>query len=83
MNPFIWDDIGSADPAVYDEYCSFIGDAEITVENSIDFAREYMKSIKYADLTAAFNNIDINKWMDGCKRYLASDHKGADSSTLD
>ena len=25
MNPFLWKDIGSADPAVYIEFCMFLG----------------------------------------------------------
>ncbi len=77
MNPFVWEDIGSADPAVYDEYCSFLGERMITIENSLDIAREYVKTIDYVDVTAAFRDVDPEKWISGCKKYLASEHKGS------
>ena len=83
MNPFIWKDIGSADPAVYIEFCEFVGDREITIENSLDIAKEYVESIDYADMTAAFDDLsdeDIKRWMAGCEEYLSSDHKGADAN---
>lgn len=79
MNPFLWDDIGSADPAVYDEYCAFIGDRKITVENSLDIAKEYVRTIDYADITEAFQDNDREKWEKGCREYLSTNHKGADS----
>ena len=77
MDPFIWTDIGSADPAVYSEYCAFLGERKISLENSLSIAKEYVKNIDYVDITEAFENIDPAEWMRGCKEYLASDHKGA------
>ena len=50
MNPFIWEDIGSADPVAYIDFCEFIGDKEITVDNSLEIAKEYVKTIDYADV---------------------------------
>ena len=80
MNPFLWDDIGSADPAVYDDYCAFIGDRKITVEKSLDIAKGYVQIIDYADITEAFLNVDHEQWEKGCREYLSADHKGADDS---
>ncbi len=82
MNPFIWEDIGSADPVAYIDFCEFIGDKEITVDNSLEIAKEYVKTIDYADVTPAFDDLtdeDIERWKDGCEEYLSSDHKGADA----
>ena len=79
MNPFLWEDIGSADPAVYDDYCSFLGDRTITVENSLAIAQEYVQTIGYADITEAFQKVDRNQWEAGCTRYLSTEHKGADA----
>ena len=47
MNPFVWADCGSADPAMYNAYCRFLGDREITLENSLELAKEYVKTIDY------------------------------------
>ena len=82
MNPFLWKDISSADPAVYIEFCEFIGDREITVENSLEIAKEYVASIDYADMTAAFDDLsdeDVKRWLTGCEEYLLYDHKGEDA----
>ena len=78
MNPFIWADIGSADPAVYIEYCAFLGARKISLENSLSIAKDYVKTIDYVDVTAAFENIDPEDWTHGCEKYLATEHKGAD-----
>lgn len=80
MDPFTWADIGSADPAVYNEYCAFIGEKKITIENSLSIAKKYVRTIDYVDVTKAFENIDLAEWIRGCKKYLAEDHKGADIS---
>ena len=77
MNPFLWKDISSADPAVYDEFCSFLRGRSITVDNSLKLAREYVKTIDYADMTEAFMDMDEEKWKDGCRKYLTMEHKGA------
>ncbi len=76
MNPFVFDDIGSADPAVYDEYKGFIDGKEITLENSLGIAREYLKTIDYADVTPALERMTEERWIDGCKKYLSHPHKG-------
>lgn len=76
MNPFIFDDIGSADPAVYDEYKGFIDGKEITLENSLGIAREYLRTIDYADVTPALERMTEERWIDGCKKYLSQPHKG-------
>ena len=78
MNPFLWKDIGSADPAVYSEFCTFLGERNISVENSLSIAKEYVVTIDYVDVTAAFENIDPEEWTHGCEKYLATEHKGSD-----
>lgn len=80
MNPFIWAEATSADPAVYDEYCTFIKEKDITLENSLAVAKEYAASIEYADISEAFENVDKNEWEKGIRKYLENEHKGADIS---
>ena len=78
MNPFVWADCISADPAMYDEYCSFLGDREITLDNSLELAKEYVKTIDFVDVTEAFKDMTDNDWIPVCKEYLQSEHKGQD-----
>ena len=76
MNPFIWEDEGSADPAMYSEYIEFLNGREITLENSLSIAKEYIKTIEFADVTAAFTEMTEKKWIRYCKKYLSEPHKG-------
>lgn len=76
MNPFVWADIGSADPAMYSEYLDFLGGRAITLENSLNIARDYVKTIDFADVTAALDEMAEDEWMDYCKKYLSEPHKG-------
>lgn len=80
MNPFIWAEPTSADPATYDDFCSFINGKNITIENSLAIATEYAASIEYADISEAFENVDKNKWEQGIRKYLEIEHKGSDIS---
>ena len=79
MCPFTFKNIGSADPAVFTEFCDFIGDKIITLENSLDIAREYIKTIDYADVTDGLKDIDQKDWIEACKEYLSTPHKGMDN----
>ncbi|MEE3485504.1 MAG: hypothetical protein VZQ98_14435 [Bacteroidales bacterium] len=78
MCPFTFDDIGSADPVMYEDYIKFIDGREITIENSLDFAREYVKTIDFADVTSALEEMTEEKWIKGCKEFLSQPHKGAE-----
>ena len=44
----------------------------------IDLLEE--RHIDYVDVTAAFENIDPEEWIRGCENYLATEHKGSDTS---
>lgn len=78
MNPFLWADIGSADPAMYSEYLDFLQGRTISLENSLSIAKGYVKTIEYADVTAAFDEMTEERWIDYCKKYLSEPHKGED-----
>ena len=80
MNPFIWGDCISGDPAMYASYSKFIGNREITLDNSLEIAKEYVKTIDFADVTEAFDDMTDEDWLPVCQEYLASEHKGADAS---
>ena len=42
MNPFVWADIGSADPAMYSEYLDFLNGRAITLENLTSYFFEWI-----------------------------------------
>ncbi len=82
MNPFLWQDIGSADPAYYDEFCRYMKGKTITLDNSFELAKNFAKTIDYVDVTEAFEESDYDKWKNGCKRYIAEEHKGGEAREI-
>ncbi|MFN2937979.1 hypothetical protein ACKX2D_02935 [Lachnospiraceae bacterium YH-ros2226] len=82
MNPFLWQDIGSADPANYDEFCRYMKGKTITLDNSFELAKTFAKTIDYVDVTEAFEESDYDKWKNGCKRYIAEEHKGGEAREI-
>lgn len=79
MNPFVWGDLNSADPAVYKHFCEFVGEQKITIENSLGIAKKYISTIDYVDVSEAFSEMTDEEWTVPCKEYLSSDHKGANN----
>ena len=78
MGPFTFTDVCSADPSVYEDFKKFINGRNITIENSLEIAKEYVKTISYADVTEAFEKMAEETWKEGCKEYLSQPHKGQD-----
>ena len=78
MSPFTFKQICSADPAVFTDFSNFIEKDKIDLDESYDLAIKYIKSIEEIDLMPAFETMDKAKWVDGCKKYLATNHKGQD-----
>lgn len=76
MNPFTFTDIGSAVSDVYHNFCNFIGDRKITIDNSYDLAYEYICQLTNVDVRDAFDDKLKEIWIDSCREYLASPHKG-------
>jgi hypothetical protein len=73
-NPFLFDDIGSADPSVYADFCSKIT-GPVSIEESYRIAKKYVTSLGKARLEAAFTAINETAWLEGVKEYLQSPHK--------
>jgi hypothetical protein len=78
MGPFTFEDIGSADPIMYDEYLEFLNGRKITIENSFDIAKEYVRTITYADVNEAMESLTEEEWRKGAEKYLSEPHKGMD-----
>ena len=78
-NPFLFDDIGSADPSVFADFCEKVP-AEITLENSYSIASTYVCGLKNEIISEAFFTIDEQEWVECVKDYLSEDHKGASNN---
>lgn len=75
MNPFMFDDVGAADPAVYSHFCSVI-DERVTKENSYRLAWKYVDSVGKSFVKDAFLRISKSRWDECLNVYLLSEHKG-------
>lgn len=73
-NPFLFEDVGSADPVVYKEFCNAT-DQSITIENSYKQACSYIDSLHDSIISDAFKSIDQREWMDCAREYLSMPHK--------
>lgn len=75
-NPFLFTDIGSADPSVFTEFCKVIN-KNITLENSYELAQKYINGLGIENLIDAFYTISEKDWIESVRDYLSQDHKGA------
>ena len=75
-NPFLFDDIGSADPIVYEKFCETVDDG-ITVENSYRIASKYIAELGNEAVSSAFSTITEVEWVECVKDFLSSEHKGS------
>ena len=72
MCPFTFADEGSADPAVYAEFCDFIKVEEIEIENSFELACKYIEWINLPYVTTAFEWVAKEEWIVKSQRYIES-----------
>lgn len=76
-NPFLFADIGSADPAIYKHFCEMIAEP-ITIENSYSIASSYIAALNNKVISAAFFTINESEWIECVRDYLAQEHKGSE-----
>ena len=77
-NPFLWAGEISADPAMYEDFREIITQENIPIEESYDYASQYIDSLTYyyADgVLEAFRTITRSEWDEGVNRYMSSPHK--------
>ena len=74
-NPFQFEDIGSADPAIYEEFSKKVPDI-ITPDNSYEYAKKYVGTLENKEVQAAFLTIDRKEWSECLLEYLSHEHKG-------
>lgn len=76
-NPFLFEDVGSADPVVYKEFCNAT-DKAITIEDSYKQACSYIDSLHDSIISSAFKSIDRSEWVACVRDYLSTPHKRGD-----
>ena len=81
MNPFLFDDIGSAVPSVYAKY-SLLVNEEISIDNSFSIACKYVESLGLQAVTDAFACVCEDDWKARCVKYMHQIIKGKIFSTL-
>ncbi len=75
-NPFLYEDIGSAIPEIFENFCRTVS-GNVPVEESYNVAKEYIRSLKSDRLLSIFAKIDRDAWKKAAREYLRSEHKGA------
>ena len=75
-NPFLFKDIGSANPEIYESFRMMIP-SHISLKDSFDLANAYVHTLGSDFISNAFQNIGKSKWEECAKIYLSSPHKGA------
>lgn len=74
-NPFLFADEGSADPAVYADFCRRIPET-IPIEKSYEIARGYVQTLGSAAIADAFSEVDEREWLECTRDFLKQEHKG-------
>ena len=74
-NPFLFEDLCSADPEIYEQFCEIVTEP-ITIENSYIIASKYITSLNNNIISEAFKSLTEDEWMDSVKEYLSEEHKG-------
>lgn len=76
-NPFMFKDIGSADPVIYTNFCKKMPNV-INPKDSYEYAESYVASLGSKEIKSAFSRVSRDEWNACLKEYLGIDHKGND-----
>lgn len=74
-NPFLFKDIGSANPEVYERFQAMLP-AKVSLEDSFDLAIEYVNTLGSPFIPEILQKIGKNRWNECAEAYLSSPHKG-------
>ena len=78
LNPFLWAEESSADPAYYEEFKSFMKDKTIGSDMGYSLALEFLSNdIYYSKIPEYFQKTTIEEWISAAKEYLSEPHKGS------
>lgn len=79
MNPFLWADESSADPAYFEEFKSFMKDKTIGSDMGYSLALEFLSNdiIYYSKIPEYFQKTSVDEWISAAKECLSEPHKRA------
>lgn len=87
MNPFLWTNESSANPSYYEEYEEFIGSFDITLNNSLELAQQYIthfsEHFDNSFLQDAFEKYDKTKWREKVVKFIQNPHKGGEARDIE
>ena len=75
-NPFLFAEIGSAIPEIYETFCSTVQNNSIELNASYGIAKFYIERLAVPAITEAFLKIDETQWLTAARKYLSTPHKG-------
>jgi len=76
MCPFTFEDLGSADPEIFEDFIQTFGASPVDIGESYLVAKNYVSLLNIGYITEAFAWVTEEKWIASAKKYLASNHKG-------
>ena len=77
-NPFLFKGIGSAVSYVYHEFCEHVPE-KVPLEDSYAVAADYIATLDNDAVKEAFASFGRDRWIEGTREYLSSDHKGREA----
>ena len=75
-NPFLFVENVSAVQDVFLKFSKYIGNREITKDNSFSIAKEYIDYLNIPAVSKSFSTLEYDQWNDAVEEYLATEHKG-------
>ena len=77
MNPYLWEEETSADPAVYDEFLEFMNNKTIGADYGYHLVNDYLDTVDYyKNIKRFLANIDGQFWIESAQKLLSQPHKG-------
>ena len=70
MNPFLFEGIGSADPAIWAEFCDAYEDRDYTIEEGYEIAKKYVATLESEEATKAMEDSSLEEWKEVYDDYL-------------
>lgn len=77
IDPFLWEDCSSGDPAYFSEFEDFMKGKSIGEDYGYSLALEFLQSHEYSKgMDKYFLMTPVEKYIEGAKEYLSQPHKG-------
>ena len=77
LDPFLWQDCSSGDPAYFSEFEEFMKDKNIGDDYGYSLALNFLQTNEYSKgMDKYFLMTPVEKYVIGAKRYLSQPHKG-------